>query len=295
MYFRKMEVKSNKIGDILNFYKGRLIPDYDEKEADSLLFMLIEEFAGISKALVLSEPERTISESELLKIHFAVKDLNSFKPIQYILAKTEFYGLKLEVNPCVLIPRPETEELVELIIRENQTRKNIRVIDVGTGSGCIAIAIKKKLPDITLVAVDISEQAIRTASKNAIQNNTTIEFKVVNFLDKGTWSGLEWFDIIVSNPPYVRVSEKEFMKKNVLNYEPEEALFVDDKNPLIYYKAIAEFACQNLMKSVKVYCEINQYLGKDVMTLFSEAGFEDVVIVKDLFGNDRFLKATFIL
>jgi release factor glutamine methyltransferase len=294
MYFRKMEVKSNKIGDIRNFYKAKLIPDYDEKEADSLLFMLIEEFAGISKALVLSEPGRTISESELLKIHFTVKDLKSFKPIQYILGKTEFYGLKIEVNPQVLIPRPETEELVELVIRENQTRKDIRVIDVGTGSGCIALAIIKNLPDVSLVAVDISELAIQTASKNAILNNTTIELKVVDFLDKGTWSGLGLFDIIVSNPPYVRYSEKEFMKKNVLNYEPDGALFVDDKNSLIFYKAIAEFARQNLMKSGKVYCEINQYLGKDVLSLFSESGFTDVKILKDLFGNDRFLKATLV-
>jgi release factor glutamine methyltransferase len=293
MYFRKMEVKSNKIIDIRNFYKAKLIPDYDEKEADNLLFMLIEEFTGISKAMVLSEPGRTISESELLKIHFAVKDLNNFKPIQYILGKTEFYGLKLEVNPSVLIPRPETEELAEMVVRENQNRQNLRIIDVGTGSGCIAIAIKKNLPEISMLGLDISAQAIKTADKNAIQNNVKIEFKVVNFLDKGTWSNLGLFDIIVSNPPYVRHSEKEFMKKNVMNYEPDEALFVDDKNPMIFYNAIVEFAYQNLIKTGIVYCEINQYLGKDILSLFSKSGFAEVEILKDLFGNDRFVKATF--
>jgi len=290
MYFRKMEVKSNKVGDVRDHYKAKLLNNYEEREADTLLFMLMEEYAGISKVRVISEPELTITESELLKIHFAVKDLNQNKPIQYILGRTEFYGLPIKVNREVLIPRPETEELIDLVIKENRIRKNLRILDIGTGSGCIAIAIQKNLTDAELVAIDISEEALNLAKQNSTLNNTNIDFKCIDFLNESTWKKLGNFDIIISNPPYVRISEKNQMKKNVLDFEPELALFVENENPLLFYHAIAGFGKQFLHKSGIVYCEINQYLGDEVSDLFTSHGFSEVNLLKDLNGNNRIIK-----
>jgi release factor glutamine methyltransferase len=286
-----MEVRSNKVGDVRDHYKVKLLNNYEEREAEALLFILIEEFAGISKAKVISEPGLTITESELLKIHFAVKDLTKHKPIQYILGKTEFYGLPIKVNPDVLIPRPETEELVDLVIKENRFLKNLRILDIGTGSGCIAIALQKNLADAELVAIDISLKAINTAKQNSTLNGTEINFRCVDFLNESNWSQLGYFNVIVSNPPYVRNSEKTQMKKNVLDFEPELALFVEDENPYVFYKTIADFSIRYLKKPGKVYCEINQYLSEGVLDLFVSHGFSDVNLIKDLNGNNRVIKA----
>jgi len=291
MYFRKMEVRSNKIGDIRNHYRLKLLDNYEEREADTLLFMLIEEYSGISKARVISEPHLTVSESELLKIHFAVKDLNNHKPIQYIIGKTEFYGMQIEVNPDVLIPRPETEELLDLVIKENIHRNNLNILDVGTGSGCLAIGLKKILADSHIIALDISPRAIEVARKNAKNNVVDIEFIQQDFLNDTLWNRLGTFDIIVSNPPYVRYSEKVKMKKNVLNFEPALSLFVEDSDPLIFYKAIASFAKDYMRSQGKIYCEINQYLGKEIVNLFIREGLADAYLMKDLNGYDRIIAA----
>ncbi len=286
-----MEVKSNRIGDIRSHYKLKLLDYYDEREADNLLFMIIEEYCHLSKAEVLTESFKTINESELLKIHFAVNDLMNYKPVQYILGKTEFYGLPLIVNSDVLIPRPETEELAEMIIKENNSAKKLRVLDIGTGSGCIAIAIKKNLPDAGVFAIDISPAALHTAKRNASLNHVEIQFILQDFLNQDNQHRHGNFDIIVSNPPYVRISEKNIMKKNVLNYEPASALFVDDNDPLIFYRAIADFSIQNLNKQGKVYCETNQYLSNETLSLFREYGFEFAEQRIDLNGNYRFIIA----
>jgi release factor glutamine methyltransferase len=286
-----MEVRSNKISDIRNHYRLKLLDNYEEREADVLLFMLIEEYAAISKARVISEPDQTISESELLKIHFAVKELINHKPIQYILGKSVFFGVPIIVNPEVLIPRQETEELVDLIIKENHQKKDLRILEIGTGSGCIAIAILKYLPDAEMITIDISQGAIQTAQVNARLNSVNIHFLCLDFLNEKTWNLLGNFDIIVSNPPYIRLSERVLMKKNVLDFEPEEALFVEDDNPLIFYNAIARFGLQSLKRPGVIYCEINQYLGEDVVGLFRKKGFSDVELIRDLNGNDRIIKA----
>jgi release factor glutamine methyltransferase len=286
-----MEVRSNRIGDIRNYYRTKLLVNYEEKEADNLLFMLIEEYSGISKARIFSEPDLTISESELLKIHFAIKDLNNHKPIQYILGKTEFYGLPMIVNPQVLIPRPETEELVEWIISENKDSKKINILDIGTGSGCIAIALKKNLHQAIVTAIDVSVNAIEVAKKNGLVNQTDILFKTTDILNEQYLLQFATYDIIVSNPPYVRKSEIKEIKRNIIDYEPRNALFVDDKNPLIFYQAIAEFARDHLSKKGKIYCEINQYLGPEISELFKKNGFIYTEVRKDLFGNDRMIRA----
>lgn len=292
MYFRQMEVRSNKISDIRQYYKAKLLENYDEREAEALLLLLIEAYTGISKLKIISEPGLTLSESELLKVHFAVKDLNNHKPVQYILGKTEFYGLTIKVDKDVLIPRPETEELVEMVIKENQQGKKLRILDIGTGSGCIAIALKKFLPECEVVAIDISNPALNLAQINANSNKQSIEFKSFDILAENNWYRLGFYDIIVSNPPYVRHSERSIMKRNVIDYEPGIALFVDDQNPLVFYKAVAEFGAINLNKNGRIYCEINQYLGEDVLKLFSKQGYNEIELVQDINGHNRFIKAS---
>ncbi len=255
------------------------------------MFMLFSDFANLNKPDVVLYPEKTVSESELLKIHFAVKDLLNNKPVQYILGYTEFYDLKFEVNTDVLIPRPETEELVDLVIKENISKQGIDILDIGTGSGCIAISIKKHIPGAKVTAIDISAGALNVAKRNAEKNNLETDFRQIDFLDERSREKLSEFDIIVSNPPYVRKLEKERMKKNVLDYEPDIALFIDDDDPFVFYNAIAEFAKYHLKENGKVYCEINQYLGEDTADIFIAAGFNEVEVIDDINGNARILKA----
>jgi len=282
-----MEVRSNRIGDIRSHYKRKLCEIYEEKEADNMLFMILMEFTGLNKAGILINHEQGVSESELLKIHFAVKDLLKEKPIQYVLGKTEFYGLPFVVNSKVLIPRPETEEIVALVIEELKLNPNQNVLDIGTGSGCIAITIKKNIPEARVVALDVSDFAIEVAQLNAEINEVEIGFTQLDMLFPEKWNVKYSYDVIVSNPPYVRKSEKKLMKKNVLDYEPELALFVEDDDPLIFYKAIAEFGQKHLNIGGKLFCEINQYLSEETMQLFEKQGYANVQVKNDMSGNPR--------
>ena len=254
-----------------------------------MLFMVLMEYTGLNKAGILIHHEQAVSESELLKIHFSIKDLLKEKPIQYVLGKTEFFGLPFIVNSKVLIPRPETEELVAKVIKELNSNPKQNILDIGTGSGCIAIAIKKNFPEAHVMGLDISSFALEIAQENAQQNNVDIDFKVCDFLDPNVWQDIEMVDIIVSNPPYVRNLEKKEMKSNVLGYEPEIALFVDNNNPLIFYKSIAEFGKRYLDKGGKIFCEINQYLHKETSDLFQQHKYNDINLTKDISGNFRVL------
>jgi len=285
-----MKVPSNRIGDIRSYYAQQLFKFYDERETETFIFMLLEDYAGVSKSEIIINPELTINESELLNIHFAVKDLINYKPIQYILGKTEFYGIPILVNSSVLIPRPETEELVEWVIKHTKKDQESVMLDIGTGSGCIAIALKKSLSNAIIHAIDYSPNALEIANRNAMMNLAEISFCQVDFLEKKAWKNLGQYDIIVSNPPYVRNMEKMEMKNNVLNYEPESALYVNDDNALIFYKHIAEFGLEHLKINGSFYCEINQYLGEDTVKLFERYGFTDIQLKKDFKGNDRFIK-----
>jgi release factor glutamine methyltransferase len=211
------------------------------------------------------------------------------KPIQYILGHTEFYGLPFRVNSWVLIPRPETEELVDVVIREKKDRSSISLIDLGTGSGNIAVSLKKHLPFAEIHAADVSTFALEVARSNAEQNGVEIHFSRLDLLDPAGWGSLPDFDLIVSNPPYVRTKEKKMMKRNVLDYEPGLALFVPDDDPLIYYRGILNFAEQCLKPGGSIYCEINQYLPDEVQALFRDSGFNDCNVLKDMNGNARIL------
>lgn len=289
IYFRLMEVRSNRIGDIRSHYRRKLMPMFSEREADSLLFMVLMEYTGLTKAGILAQHEEAVSESQLLKIHFSVKELLKNKPVQYVLGKTEFYGLPFIVNSKVLIPRPETEEMVEWIIREMKNKKYLKIIDLGTGSGCIGITLKKHFPDSIVTAVDLSDFALEVAAANADLNSVVVDFERFDMLQVSQWKQDEVYDLIVSNPPYVRNLEKKDMKENVLEFEPETALFVDDEDPLIFYQGIINFADQFLSNQGWVFCEINQYLHEAVYDLFSTNGFTKIVLKKDFRNNYRFL------
>jgi release factor glutamine methyltransferase len=284
-----MEVRTNKIGDIRKYYFQKLKDLFNEKEANALIFELIKEYAGLNKSVVLSDPEKTLSESELLKIHFGVKQLLNKKPIQYITGKVDFFGLNLKVTPDVLIPRPETEEMVGMMLKEIPEDRSLKILDIGTGSGCIAITLKKKLPNSEIIAIDISEPALEVARVNAESNHVNIDFHKIDILNLTQRSSLPDFDWVVSNPPYVSLIEKKQMDKNVLEFEPSIALFPTGDDPLIFYRAIATFCLDHLKPKSIFLCEVNQYLGIQTKNIFDDLGFFDLKLKKDLSGNTRFL------
>ena len=221
-----------------------------------------------------------------------LNELSTGKPIQYILGKTEFYGLPFLVNPSVLIPRPETEELVDWAINSLKTEINnsAHIIDIGTGSGCIAISIKKHLPDFKVSAIDISATAIQTATKNAKLNQVEVEFSEEDILNpKATKT--KKYKVIISNPPYVTLLDKRQMHTNVTDFEPHNALFVSDDDPLIFYRFIAKFAIKHLDQNGLLFFEINESYGQETVNLLDELGFKEISLRKDLSGKDRMLKA----
>jgi len=283
-----LKVASNKILDIKSFIRKRLHGLYPEKEISSFVFMLFEAYCGMSKTELLALKRETINESELLLVYDAVKELEQQKPIQYILGKTDFYGLEFSVTPAVLIPRPETEELVDLIIKENKNKTGLKILDIGTGSGCIAVSLKKYLPGAEVTAIDNSAEALELAQKNAEINHAEIVFKNLDMLNEQQWKDIGDFDIIVSNPPYVLESEKALMQPNVLEYEPSTALFVPDSDPLMYYDAIFRFAISKKKQS-QVYLEINENKPGELIALAKKYEMSDIRIIKDINGKDRFL------
>jgi len=264
---------------------------YDPEEIRSMWFVLIEAFLGWTVMETLQKEEDVLTESEMLKFHFAVKDLKIFKPIQYITGYTWFYSLKIEVGPGVLIPRPETEELVQWVIHEVNDReeKAIDLLDVGTGSGCIALALAANLPEARITAMDVSEEALKIATENAEQNKLYLSFHQADIRDETRW-GNTFYDVIVSNPPYVRESEKALMSDNVLKYEPEQALFVSDDDPLVFYRAILRFAQTHLKPGGCVYFEINENLSHEMNTLADLSGFQETELRQDLNGKNRMFK-----
>ena len=264
---------------------------YDAYEAESFFYLILENKHKLRQIDLALNHELTFSDVDLVVWSAFLKQLKNEVPIQYLLGKTNFYGLDFEVNENVLIPRPETEELVEWIINENSKSdksKKIKVLDIGTGSGCIAISLAKNLPNAEVYGVDVSKKAIETAKRNAINNNVDITFMFLDILDTEELKCN--FDIIVSNPPYVRNLEKQEIKKNVLDYEPHLALFVDDNNALIFYRKIASLAQKNLLENGQLFFEINQYLGKEMTDLLETMNFENIELRKDIYDNDRMIK-----
>ena len=273
------------------YFFSELAELYPETEIQSFFNILIEFQLKLSRIEVALQPGFEIDTKNLEIIQKALKDLQKQIPIQYIIGETEFYGLPFKVNEYVLIPRPETEELVSWILEEAKDQKlGFKMLDIGTGSGCIPISLAKDLPNATISALDISSEALKTAQLNAQLNNVTINFIEKNILN--TIDLPEKYNVIISNPPYVRELEKNEMQKNVLDHEPHLALFVKDNDPLLFYNKIADLAKNHLYQNGLLFFEINQYLGNETIKLLEEKGFKNIELRKDLFGADRMIKAT---
>ena len=281
-------MNSSKI--IFNQLVSEITPVYEENEAKSIIYLLLEHYLKISKTdILLDNPV-----SQLFDFTEIIQRIKAQEPVQYVIGETEFYGRKFKVTPDTLIPRPETEELVQLAIGSWQlavgNQSSTTILDIGTGSGCIAISLACEIPDVQVYAYDISEKALKIARQNAKKNSVKVIFEEVNILESFPIYHSP-FNIIVSNPPYVMNAEKAGMEKNVLEYEPHLALFVEDDNPLIFYKKIAEFAAKNLTDKGWCIVEINQALGLETAELFWNQGFHYVEVIKDMFGKDRMVKA----
>lgn len=283
--------------ELQNIFHKELDAIYGKEEVDSFFYLCTEHYLSVPRIQLTLEPELTITKPETDTFFKVLEHLKQQKPIQYLLGETEFFGLPFKVNENVLIPRPETEELVALILqnvkKENPNSKRINVLDIGTGSGCIAISLAKNLSNAEVYALDVSKEALVIAKQNAKINNTEIIFIEADILNQSCHSALDAeskFDIIVSNPPYVRHLEKIEIQPNVLDNEPHLALFVEDDNPLLFYKAITNFAGKKLKPNGQLYFEINQYLGEETKALLTDANFENVELIKDLNGNYRMLK-----
>jgi release factor glutamine methyltransferase len=286
-----------KIKEYRTQFIQELTPIYDAGEAESFFYLILEEKNELKRIDLALHPDLEFLEGEIVVWNSILEQLKKEIPIQYLLGKTSFYGLDFEVNENVLIPRPETEELVDWIINANRIiqesnpeTSGLKILDIGTGSGCIAISLAKNISNSQVYAIDVSEKALATAKKNAELNNVDVTFINQNILE--TEDLLQQFDIIVSNPPYVRNLEKEEIKKNVLDNEPHLALFVEDNDALIFYKKIAELAQKNLTEHGQLFFEINQYLGEEMIDLLGKMNFKDIELRKDIYGNDRMLKGS---
>jgi len=289
---------------LLKNYKTNFLQElsslYEDQEIESFFYIILEKLHGLKRIDLALNPQTVMDGVHLKQWKNIISELKKQRPVQYILGETAFYGLSFLVNENTLIPRPETEELVELIIEStNYELRNtkLKVLDIGTGSGCIAISLAKHLPTSEVYAIDVSEEALAVAKKNSELNDVKVNYINVDILKINDLKELAThnpqlatkFDIIVSNPPYVRNLEKDEIKPNVLEYEPHLALFVDDIDPLLFYRKIAELAIKNLNPNGKLYFEINQYLGKETIKLLEDFGFRNVELKKDIYGNDRMI------
>ena len=271
---------------------------YPKTEIDSFFFLIMEEVLNLQRIDTVLTPNFLITQDNLTRLKNIIIRLQNEEPIQYILKKTTFYGLPFIVDKNTLIPRPETEELVAWIIKEAskiklQKGKKLSILDIGTGTGCIAISLAKNISKTHISALDISEDALKIAKQNALLNNVEIDFYEIDILN--TNSLPQQFDIIVSNPPYIRESEKIGIKKNVLQNEPHIALFVENENPLLFYKKIADLAKKYLSEKGVLFFEINQYLEKETVKMLEKKGFKNIDLRKDLFGNYRMVQCNITL
>ena len=272
-----------KVSNILSYFRQELSTVADEREITSWYYISMKYLLAYNHSDCIINSNQVLNKSQLSKIQQIVADLKTHMPIQYIFGQTEFYGLKIKVNEHTLIPRPETEQLVDWILKENF----VVALDIGTGSGCIPIALAKH-KDAKVLAIDVSEDALLIAEENAKNNEVEIDFIHQDILQTNY---LQKVDLIVSNPPYVLESEKEKMQENVLDYEPELALFVEDKNPLIFYKKIASLASNFLNENGKLFFEINAKFGKETIEMLADIGFVNIELKKDMNDKDRMIKA----
>ena len=273
------------LADFKNKMKYKLSSIYKTDELNSIFFLISEEYLKTPRSKILLADEIELDSNKEKLFLDALDRLKKNEPVQYILGKTAFMDLEFKLNSSVLIPRPETEELVRLILKEDLDGKEI--LDIGTGSGCIAVSLAKNLPNAKVTALDLSEEAIDVAKENAKMNDVEVNFISADIFD---YKSEKKYDIIVSNPPYITESEKVLMKRNVLEYEPKQALFVKNDDPLIFYKAILDFSKNSLVKNGKIYFEINQAYNNQIKDLSYDYGYYNIDCRKDLFGKYRYLQ-----
>lgn len=278
-----------KVSVLKSNFSNALSDLYPSEEIQSFFSILSEKYLGLTRLELALHADKDISETNVHNFETAILRLKKHEPIQYILGETEFYGLPFLVNNHTLIPRPETEELVEWIVQDASKKISLKtILDIGTGSGCVAISLAKNISDCEVSAIDISEGALKVALQNSLLNSVKVQFEKLDVLASEELS--EKYDIIVSNPPYVRELEKKVMHANVLTYEPDLALFVSDENPLVFYNKIAQLAKAHLNNEGLLYFEINEYLSEDLVSMLKELGFISIEVKKDIFGKDRMIK-----
>ena len=278
------------IKEYKSLFAKQLSSIYDVGEVESFFFTILENKHQLKRIDLALDINLEFSEIEIKTWNEILEKLKQQIPLQYILGTTSFYDLEFEVNNDVLIPRPETEELVAWILSNKEmteSKHQIKILDIGTGSGCIAISLAKNISNAEVFAIDVSEKALAIAKKNASTNKVKVIFIEENILN--TESLHQTFNVIVSNPPYVRNLEKQEINKNVLDYEPHLALFVEDDDALLFYRKIAHLAQKNLSENGQLYFEINQYLGKQMIELLQQTGFKNIELKKDIYGNDRMI------
>lgn len=288
-----------KIKSLKTYFFSELQTIQEATEIESFFFILTEYIHNLKRIDISLNPDFEVSETDLEKWNTIISELKTEKPIQYITGEAWFYGYRFEVNENTLIPRPETEELVAWIIESQKSKtenltiqqsNHLSILDIGTGSGCIPISLKKEIPNARVSAIDVSEKALEMASQNAVANEVEVHFILQNILEIDDLKQFSTpFDIIVSNPPYVRNLEKQEIKKNVLDYEPHLALFVEDTDALLFYRKIAQLALTSLAPNGKLFFEINQYLGQETLQLLENLGFSNIELRKDFVGNDRMI------
>lgn len=274
----------------IQFINSELRGLYPVSETEGLTRLIFEAVCGWSFTEQLIKKQEKIKDEDFIKIKKIVARLKKFEPVQYILGETEFYGLRLNVNPSVLIPRPETEELVDWMVRSNLPANSL-ILDIGTGSGCIALALKSALKNAKVSGTDISEGALQTAHENAARNKLDVHFYRSDILKQENPDN-EIYNVIVSNPPYIKESEKLLMLPNVLEYEPANALFVTDNDPLVFYRSIAGFAKKYLAENGKLFFEINENLGFEMKNMLIDFGFCNIEIRNDINGKNRMICCT---
>jgi release factor glutamine methyltransferase len=286
--------------EIYRQYLQQLGMIYNTGEAAIITDWVFEKIAGLKRADIIINPDKTTIPEQLTQLNNGLAELMQYKPVQYVLGEAWFYNMKLKVTDDVLIPRPETEELVKLVVDDWKTffqnnlsvdiNQRLTMLDIGTGSGCIAIAIKKQLPQITMHAMDMSVGALSVAKENAQTQQTPINFTQADFLDEHSWEKLPEFDGIISNPPYIPMNEKEGLDKNVTVYEPHTALFVPDNKPFLFYEKIAAFGEKHLKNDGKIYVEVHENLAKETAQIFEQ--YYLVAIKQDIFEKERMLVIT---
>jgi release factor glutamine methyltransferase len=295
-----------KLFEAAQYLRRELKELYDEPEATNISVMVLEGLSGLEKNEQVIRKDLLLSKEQINTLQEQVIRLKKHEPVQYLLQRAWFYGLPLYVDHHVLIPRPETEELVDWVVRDVKTSgkdvfekkpgeadetRELKILDVGTGSGCLALALKKSMPGAEIWGCDVSEAALNVARRNGSELDIRVDFQFVDFLDPVQQKLLPTVHMVVSNPPYVPLRDKDAMHPNVLLYEPHRALFVDNNDPLLFYKALARFGNHRLYTGGRLYMEIHENLGKEVVSLFRKEGYDPVVLKKDMQGKDRMVMA----